>query len=123
MRVVYIAGPFRAPSHWGIVGNVRKAEELAHKVWSMGAAAVCPHLNTANFQGSLPDSVWLEGDLEIMRRCDAVLLVPGWLGSEGTKAEVALARKLGMPVFDSALDLFNWLQDYDGAGIADIGVA
>jgi hypothetical protein len=49
--------------------------------------------------GAAPDEVWLEGDLELMRRCDAVLLVPGWKQSSGTVAEVTEARRMGLPVF------------------------
>lgn len=109
MKVVYIAGAFRSSTHWGIVCNVRRAEERALDVWAMGAAALCPHLNTANFQGALPDETWIAGTLELLRRCDAVLLVAGWTRSEGTIAEVAEARRLGRPVFDTMGELGNWL--------------
>lgn len=110
MKVVYIAGPFRSSTHWGIVHNVRRAELRALDVWGMGAAALCPHLNTANFQGAWPDELWIEGTLELLRRCDAVLLVAGWRGSEGTIAEIAEARRLGIPVFDVAGELEHWIR-------------
>jgi len=110
MRVIYIAGPFRAPDAYGIRRNVRKAEELALEVWRMKAAALCPHLNTANFQGCLPDRLFLEGDLDLLRRCDAVLLVKGWERSEGTNAEVQFAEAAGIPVFEDKADLAEWLE-------------
>ena len=43
--------------------------------------------------------MWLEGDLEMLRRCDAVLVVPGWEKSSGTRAEIAEANACGIPVF------------------------
>jgi hypothetical protein len=110
MRVVYVAGAFRSPTHWGIVLNVRAAEALALKVWQLGCAAICPHLNTANFQGALPDQVWLDGDLEIVKRCDAVILVPGYKESHGTATEMVCAIDNGVPVFTELSGLESWLQ-------------
>ena len=108
-KVVYVAGRFRAPTHWGIVQNVRAAEAVALDVWRLGAAALCPHMNTANFQGAAPDEVWLEGTLEMLRRCDAIITVPGWETSVGTKIEVDEAKRLSLPVFNSIPDLRAWL--------------
>jgi len=99
MKLVYVAGPFRGPNHWAIAENIRRAEALALEVWRLGASCICPHLNTAHFQGVLPDDVWLEGDLEQVKRCDAVLVVPGWENSKGTKGEIEFAAAHGIPVF------------------------
>lgn len=106
MKVVYLAGPYRAATPRKIVENIRYAEMWALTLWKLGAAVLCPHLNTALFDGECPDSVWLEGDLEMLRRCDAVCLLPGWEGSSGTRAEAIEAQKRGIPVFrlDEALD-------------------
>lgn len=79
MILVYIAGPYRAPTEWEVLGNIRRAEEVALRVWKAGAACICPHKNTAFFGGAAPDDVWLTGDLEMVRRCDAV--VCGRLGA------------------------------------------
>lgn len=107
-KVVYIAGPFRASSSWGIELNIRRAEELALLAWTAGFAVICPHANTRFYQGALPDEVWLDGDLEILRRCDAVLLVDGWEKSKGTAGEVAVAREEGIPVFEDIRELMEW---------------
>lgn len=110
MKVIYVAGPFRASNAWEIELNVRRAEETALEVWRMGAAAICPHTNTRFFQGAAADSVWLEGDLEILRRCDAVLMVRGWRRSRGAAAERSLALDLGIPVFEGTNELSDWLE-------------
>lgn len=109
MKVVYIAGPFRASNAWEIEQNIRRAEYTALQLWRMGAAVICPHTNTRFFQGAAPDSVWLDGDLEILRRCDAVFAIDGWEQSTGAQAEVALARELGLPVF-TGFAIRAWLQ-------------
>lgn len=107
--VVYVAGPFRGPNSWAIEQNIRRAEELSLEVWRMGVAAICPHTNTRFFQGAAEDKVWLEGDLEILKRCDALILVPGWENSSGTQAEVAQAKASGQPIFSNTGELFQWL--------------
>lgn len=52
-----------------------------------------------NFQGALPDEVWLTGCLTILRRCDAVYMLSNWMSSEGARAELELAEKLGLEVY------------------------
>ena len=96
--VVYVAGPFRGPHSWAIENNIRRAEELAWKVWEQGFTAISPHCNTRYFQHSLPDHIWLDGDLEILKRCDVLLLTPDWERSEGTRIEKEFAEEYGIPV-------------------------
>jgi Domain of unknown function (DUF4406) len=108
--LVYVAGKFRGPDHWAIQKNIQEAERVAWHLWAKGYSVICPHLNTAHFQGSLPDDIWLYGDLEQVRRSDAVVLVPGWAASTGTKGEVEFAKERGIPVFEwdpQVLDALN----------------
>ena len=100
MKVIYVAGPFRGPNSWVIEQNIRRAEEVSLELWRMGAAVVCPHANTRFFQGAAPDDVWLRGDLEILDRCDAVVLAPNWESSSGAKEEVRHAAMHEIPVFE-----------------------
>lgn len=111
MKVVYIAGPYRADSEFAVVQNIRKAEFLALEVWRSGAACICPHKNTGLFGGAANDDVWLTGDLEILQRCDAVLCVEGWERSRGATGEINLARNKGIPVFESIEELQQWLRE------------
>lgn len=109
MKVVYVAGPFRSVTHWGIVQNVRAAEAVALEVWRAGAVAICPHLNTANFQGAAPDEVWIAGTLEMLRRCDAIMMVDGWRDSSGSCGEWLEATRRGMPVLQTIEEARKWI--------------
>jgi hypothetical protein len=109
IRVVYIAGPFRGASSWAIEQNIRRAEELALKVWALGAAALCPHANTRFFQYALPDDVWLQGDMAMLAKCDAILMTPDWQVSAGARAEHDRATADGLPVFYDLAELAAWL--------------
>lgn len=115
--VVYIGGAFRHPNNWGIQQNINRAAELALEVWQAGGAAVCPHLNAPLcFVGLLPEDAWLEGDLAILSRCEALLLVRGWDQSQGTRAEVKFAEKRGIPVFGTLYELERWMAERDMGG-------
>jgi hypothetical protein len=111
MRVVYVAGRFRGPTAWVIENNIRRAEEVAFDVSKLGAMPLTPHCNTRFFHGEGDDKFWLDGTMELLRRCDAVILVQGWEQSSGTRAEKAEAERLGLPVFTSLSELDWWLKN------------
>lgn len=111
MRVVYIAGRFTGPNAWEIHRNVCRAESMALAVALAGAMPLCPHTNTQHFHGTLPDTFWYTGTLELLRRCDVVMLVPGWEESKGVAMELEEARRRKMPVFDRVEELKEWLVD------------
>jgi hypothetical protein len=92
MKIAYISGPYRADSPNGIYHNIQKARKVAIKYWGKGYAVICPHLNTAFMDGACPDHVWLEGDVEILKRCDLVVMMKGWEKSEGARHEYKVAN-------------------------------
>jgi len=99
MKVAYVAGPYRSKEGVrGIVENIRRAESLALHLWNCGYAVICPHKNTALFDGAEPDDVWLDGDLAVMRRCDAVFVMDNHEHSSGVRAEIAEAQRCGIPI-------------------------
>ncbi len=108
MKLLYVAGPFRDHNtgpggrynFWKQDQNCNDAAKVAGPLWKMGASVICPHLNTRPFQGYADDELWLQGDLEQVRRSDAMVLVPGWEASHGTQTEVMRAREWQVRVFE-----------------------
>src|SRR3990167_4257601 len=77
--LIYVAGPYSAPTKEGIEANIRKAEAVAQSLWKRGVAVICPHLNTAHFE--IEGVTWedyLDGDEEMILCCDGVLMLEGW---------------------------------------------
>lgn len=107
MKLVYVAGPYRGSTGWGIDCNIQAARRIGAEVARVGGMPVVPHANTAHYDGIQDDAFWLAGTLEILRRCDAVVLCDGWRRSSGTRGEFDEAKRLGMPIYEYA-DPIAW---------------
>lgn len=110
MRIIYVAERFTGKNAWEIHRNVSHAESLGMAVAEAGAMPLIPHKNTSNFFGTLTEEFWYEGTLELLRRCDAMILVPGWQGSKGVQAEIDEALNRKMPLFERVEELVTWLR-------------
>ncbi len=108
MKVVYICGPFRAKTTWGIERNTRRAEEAALVVAELGMMPLCPHTNTRFFHGLLTEKFWLDGTAELLTRCNAMFRLHGWETSEGSRSETVIAQRQLIPIFDRISELEIW---------------
>ena len=124
MKVIYIAGPYRASNAWALEQNIRTAEYAAYNVAQKGASFICPHTNSRNFDGTITDQFWLDATMELMRRCDAVLVVGiAPEKSVGTTLEIIEAHRTGLPVFKGTKamsHLQRWLET--GEEVSDEGL-
>lgn len=59
---------------------------------------ICPHLNTHDFDEDLSYDEILDGDLEIVRRCDKIVMLPDWFNSKGARREHEEARIWGIEI-------------------------
>ena len=75
-----------------------------------GLAAICPHANTEKMDDAVSEEEFIERDLEIVERCDAILMLPGYEHSQGAIAEMRHAVSCSLPVFswDDLKPLRDW---------------
>lgn len=99
--LVYVAGPYTAKDGRSVDDNIEAARAVAVKLWEKGHAVICPHQNTANFELDCKATYedYLRGDLVMLARCDAIVMVEGWEDSAGAVKELAFARDVDMPVY------------------------
>jgi len=100
MKLVYIAGAYR--SRFGIIGrawNISRARKIAKLLWRMGFSVICPHSNSAFMDRCAKDETFLRGDIEILKRCDAIVLMPGFDKSKGAVEEYFTAQRHDIPKF------------------------
>lgn len=98
LPLIYIAGPFRGPTPLAVRRNVEAARDLGLRVAEAGGYPVIPHTMTSEFDKLITDEFWLQGTMELLRRCDAIMLSRRWQVSTGAKAEYAEAVRLTLPV-------------------------
>lgn len=113
MKVVYIAGPYSAPTIIQALENIRRGRRMATKLILQKISPICPWLDSELFlQLREGETIDLETIQEIsmsqLRKADAVLVLKGHEASKGTMAELKEAYARDIPVFFSFLDLLEW---------------
>ncbi len=99
MKVIYVAGCYRASCENDLFENIIKARTKARQLWHEGWSVICPHTNSM-FMGDKEDGqLFLDGCLELVRRSDAIYMLKGWEHSKGSKAELELAKSLGKQIY------------------------
>ena len=100
-RIVYVAGPYKAETEEKKCENIWHAIKVAVRLWELNWVVFSPILNSAHFEiySSLPEEVYLEGDLKFLEFCSAIMLLKGWEQSKGAKRELEVATERGMDIF------------------------
>ncbi len=108
---VYIAHKIRDPrGAYYVEQHIREAEAIALELWKLGEqvgvpiGVVCPGANTRAMDGFVKDFTFLDGDLGIVAKSDAVVMAPGWVDSEGAKEEHRFALENKIPIFYWSVD-------------------
>lgn len=100
MLLVYTSGRYtdsRGP--WFIRQNILEAEQVAADLWRLGFAVICPHKNTAMFDGIVGYETFLAGDFLMVESCHLLVMIPNWRSSKGAKLERQHALRCAVPVF------------------------
>ena len=97
MKLIYVAGPYSAPTESGVFDNIMRARAKGLELWKLGYGVITPHMNTA-FMGLTYEEV-MPGDLEILSRCDAIYLLKGWRQSKGAVREWKRALTRGLEIY------------------------
>jgi hypothetical protein len=100
-RLVYIAAPYTQPDP---CENTHRAVAIAHRLWDLSRSIgtgwwpVVPHLSHFwHTMSPRPYQDWIDLDLVILDRCDAVVRLTG--RSAGADSEVKRATELGIPIW------------------------
>jgi nucleoside 2-deoxyribosyltransferase len=100
--LVYVAGKYSADTAEQRMENIKAAGKVAAELWDQGFGVICPHTNTGEFlvpTSSCTYDMVMKGDMDMMSRCDAVVMLPGWEQSKGSTMEITYAQELGMPIY------------------------
>lgn len=99
--VIYIAGPYTGDSAKEISENVQNAERVGQEILRRGHVALCPHSMTHDWDigTGLGYQVFIDSDLVLLERCDAICMVHGYGRSKGSMGELKRAEELDLQIF------------------------
>jgi len=112
-RILYVAGPYQAPTVNQTRHNVRDSEDWSEIVLRYGWGPIDPLATTAFMDGLVPVSQFLAVGKAILKRLrpgqDGILLRHGWEDSKGATGERDLAVERGLLIlYANTLDV-DWL--------------
>ena len=114
---IYVAGAITPyPSEhpvMGFLGNIKRGVRASLEVLLAGLVPFSPFLDFQYWfylRGSenITEKMIKDLSMEWLKVSDAVLVLPKWRKSGGTKAEIATAKELGIPVFYNLEDLLDY---------------
>jgi hypothetical protein len=103
--LIFIAGLYGDDKdYWTIEQNILRADKVARDICALGHEPVCPHNLTRHWEldERLSRKDWIRLDNALLSKCDALFYIAS---SPGTDAEVELARRLGLPVFNTLAEI------------------
>ncbi len=109
MKLIYVSGPYTGR----VDANTAAAIEAGQLLREHGFVALVPHITIVPMEA--PDSPRgyaqaMRECVALMLRCDAVLMIAGWEQSRGARIEHWIARRNGLPVFETLETLIGGVQ-------------
>ena len=108
---IYVAGPLTGDFQAEIAANIRRARDAYDRLCDMGHMPYCPHTQSGHRARTREElhasgdvdaeyQRWVvENDFHWLDACDAILLLPGWENSRGSRMELARATERNMLIF------------------------
>jgi Domain of unknown function (DUF4406) len=118
VKVIYVAGKYSGKTHDArsfteIERNIITAREWAIRIMESvpNVITLVPHLNSYHMELDFTTSqdFWYNADLELLRRCDAIFMLPDWQQSKGARIEWEKAKDASMPIFETLAELQSWM--------------
>ncbi len=96
MTLIYLAGALRGENK---DANMKAAQFWAEQLWRRGFAVYSPHMNSGWLDTPETDPHVLEANIQLMKMCDIMVIMPFYEESKGTLAEIKVYREIGKPIF------------------------
>lgn len=100
--LIYVAGPYTAPTIESVELNISRACRVGRKLMHLGHHPVVPHSMYAFWDKIDPRLVYedfIKADIHLLSRCDALCLAPNWEASPGSCGEYTEALTLGLRIY------------------------
>ena len=103
MTLCYVSGPYteNSTNNKTQEENIAQARQISCRLWENGFSVIVPHENTSYFENdcNITYNQYMEGDLDMLSRCDYIVMTPDWESSKGAIIEKMYADTLRIPVY------------------------
>ena len=100
-KKVYIAGPINASNVVDALNNIQRGIDASVEALLSGVIPFSPFLDfqlVLASRGKIDIPMIREYSMEWLYACEEIWVLPNWETSTGTKAEIAVAKELGLPI-------------------------
>ena len=111
-KLIYVSTAYSGETATEITRNVMYAWEVTSNLWKLygdKAFFLVPVLNSAYMDSCMNYNEWLEADLDVIDKVDAVLVISTQV-SKGVEAEIEYAKSKEIPVLYSSQQLEEFLK-------------
>ena len=119
--LIYVAGQYFPSTkmhgekagimHWQMHTNIEKARAVGAECVCRGWYPLIPHTNTAWMSGLQQHEWWYEATNEMLKVCDAIIMIEGWEESHGAQLEHDEAQRMGINVYYSVDEIPDIAKD------------
>ncbi len=100
--LVYVIGKYTGATARETMQNIKKAESVSLALIRAGYHVITPHKNTAGYEdyedgNTITYNTWIELDINILSRCDAVYIMDNTKESKGSQIEIQYAKEHNIP--------------------------
>lgn len=97
--MIYLAAPYRHDNPAIMARRLNETRDVTERMIRAGLRVFSPLVYSNAMQIEPPDT-WYEFDLDILAKCDEVviLMLPGWKDSYGVALEIERAQELGKQI-------------------------
>lgn len=93
-KLLYVAGPYTG----NVEQNIKNAESVSIELIRSGFHVLTPHKNTAGYEqyedGDIINyQTWIDLDLDLLSRCDAIYVMSNSENSNGVKKEIMFCEE------------------------------
>ena len=120
VKTLYIGGaitPYKSEHPvLGFLGNIKRGTRAAVEALLAGFVPFCPFIDFLYFfqlqnGENITEKMIKDLSMTWLEKCDGMLVLPKWRKSDGTKAEIARAKELDIPVFYNLEDIIDHNND------------
>jgi nucleoside 2-deoxyribosyltransferase len=96
--LVYVIGAYSGD----VDNNIKKAEDISIMLIKRGYHVITPHKNTSGYEKyedgeTITHQTWIDMDINILSRCDAVFIMNNSDKSYGSQIEIDYAKSRNLP--------------------------